>query len=117
MGLFGIKLDLSTAMVGSVAIGIGIDYTIHYLIAYRHERRKTDNLETVAHNTMKGVGKAVLFNAFSVALGFLVLLLSRFTPMNFFGLLIAITMFTSSTASLTILPVLLNLFKPKFISR
>lgn len=115
MGLFRIRLDISTAMVSAVSIGIGIDYTIHYLSYYKFERQKTDNLEAVAHRTLKGVGKAIIFNAFSVAGGFLVMLLSNFTPLNYFGLLVAITMITSSTASLTLLPILLETIKPKFI--
>lgn len=114
MGLLKIRLDMSTAMVSAVSIGIGIDYTIHYLSYYRFERQKTDNLETVARNTLKGVGKAIIFNAFAVAAGFLVMLLSNFTPLNYFGLLVAITMITSSTASLTLLPMLLEIIKPKF---
>ena len=117
MGIFGIRLDISTAMVAAVSIGIGIDYTIHYLSYYHFERIKTDNLELVARNTLAGAGKAIIVNAISVAAGFLVLLFSKFNPLNYFGLLIAITMITSSTASLTLLPILLEMFKPKFISR
>ena len=117
MGIFGIRLDISTAMVAAVSIGIGIDYTIHYLSYYHFERLKTENLETVARNTLAGAGKAIIVNALSVAGGFLVLLFSKFNPLNYFGLLIAITMITSSTASLTLLPILLEMFKPKFISR
>ncbi|MCK5153442.1 MAG: RND family transporter [Spirochaetales bacterium] len=117
MGIFGIRLDISTAMVAAVSIGIGIDYTIHYLSYYHYERLKTDNLETVAKNTLAGAGKAIIVNAISVAAGFLVLLFSKFNPLNYFGFLIAITMITSSTASLTLLPILLEMFKPKFISR
>jgi predicted RND superfamily exporter protein len=117
MGIFGIILDISTAMVAAVSIGIGIDYTIHYLSYYHYERLKTSNLETVARKTLSGAGKAIIVNAISVACGFLVLLFSKFTPLNYFGLLIAITMITSSTASLTLLPILLEIFKPKFISR
>jgi len=45
MVFFNIKLDLGFSMVASVAIGIGIDYTIHLLSAYRHEREKTSDLE------------------------------------------------------------------------
>jgi hypothetical protein len=117
MGIFGIRLDISTAMVAAVSIGIGIDYTIHYLSYYHFERLKTENLETVARNTLAGAGKAIIVNALSVAGGFLVLLFSKFNPLNYFGLLIAITMIASSTASLTLLPILLEMFKPKFISR
>lgn len=115
MGLLKIRLDISTAMVSAVSIGIGIDYTIHYLSYYRYERLKTDNLDEVAHNTLHGVGKAIIFNALSVAGGFLVMLLSNFTPLNYFGFLVALTMITSSTASLTLLPIILEIINPRFI--
>ncbi|OQY07412.1 MAG: hypothetical protein B6I28_05610 [Fusobacteriia bacterium 4572_132] len=117
MGYMGIRLDVGTAMVASIAIGIGVDYTIHFLSTYNHERKETDDLETVTKNTLITSGKAIIFNAVSVAIGFAVLLFSNFNPIVNLGLLVSITMVTSSLASMTILPVLLNLFKPKFISK
>lgn len=117
MGFTGIKLDVSTAMVASIAIGIGIDYTIHFLSAYHRERRRTDNLEEVEKSVLSTTGKAIIFNAVSVAAGFAVLLLSNFYPLMYMGLLIAITMFTSSIAAMTVLPVLLDIFNPRFIRK
>ncbi|RCW47659.1 MULTISPECIES: RND family transporter [unclassified Halanaerobium] len=117
MGHLGIKLDVGTAMVASIAIGIGVDYTIHFLHTYYAERRGEDDLYTVTKKTLSSTGKAIIFNAISVAAGFLVLLFSNFYPLVYLGFLIAVTMFTSSIASLTILPLLLNIFKPKFISK
>ena len=117
MGYFGIKLDISTAMVASVAIGIGIDYTIHFMSNYHYQRMQTDDIETVTVNTLRTTGRAISINAFAVAAGFAVLLLSNFNPLMYLGMLIAITMFTSSLAAMTLLPVLLNIFKPKFISK
>ncbi len=117
MGYSGIKLDIGTSMVASIAIGIGVDYTIHFLSTYHYERKKTDDLNLVTRRTLTSSGKAIIFNAISVAAGFLVLIFSNFYPLVYLGLLIAITMFTSSIASLTILPILLNVFKPKFISQ
>ncbi len=117
MGWLGIKLDISTALVSSLAIGIGIDYTIHYLSAYCREHAQSDDLATVRDRTMRGVGKAILFNAFSVGAGFLVLALSRFNPLMYLGILIAITMVVSSMAALIVLPIILDLSKPKFASR
>ncbi|MCF7929074.1 MAG: MMPL family transporter [Spirochaetales bacterium] len=117
MGFAGIKLDISTAMVASLAIGIGIDYAIHFMSTYHYERLRTDDLETVTVRTLGTTGKAITFNAVSVAAGFAVLIFSKFNPLMYLGVLIAITMFTSSLASMTLLPVLLELFKPKFISR
>ncbi len=115
MGFFGIKLDVATAMVASIAIGIGIDYTIHFLSAYRHYRAETDDVVMVESRVLAGTGKAIGFNAASVGIGFAVLLLSQFNPLAYLGLLIAITMLTSSVASITVLPVLLDLFRPRFI--
>ncbi|MFW6250446.1 MAG: efflux RND transporter permease subunit [Alkalispirochaetaceae bacterium] len=117
MGFSGIKLDVSTAMVASVAIGIGIDYTIHFLSAYHRERRRTEELQDVEKTVLRTTGKAIIFNAVSVAAGFAVLLLSNFNPLIYMGLLIAITMFTSSIAAMTVLPVLLDIFNPKFIRK
>jgi len=117
MGHLGIRLDVGTAMVASIAIGIGVDYTIHFLHSYHAERIKEDDLHLVTQRTLTTTGKAIIFNAISVAAGFLVLLFSNFYPLIYLGFLIAVTMVTSSIASLTILPLLLNLFKPKFISK
>lgn len=117
MGHLGIRLDVGTAMVASIAIGIGVDYTIHFLHSYHAERLKENDLYLVTQRTLTTTGKAIIFNAISVAAGFLVLLFSNFYPLIYLGFLIAVTMFTSSLASLTILPLLLNLFKPKFISK
>ena len=117
MGYTGIKLDVGTAMVASIAIGIGVDYTIHFLHSYHKERQKSDDLFLVTQNTLTSTGKAIIFNAISVAAGFLVLLFSNFYPLVYLGLLIAVTMFSSSMAALTILPLMLNIFKPKFIQK
>ncbi|RQD74619.1 MAG: RND family transporter, partial [Halanaerobium sp. MSAO_Bac5] len=117
MGYSGIKLDVGTAMVASIAIGIGVDYTIHFLHSYHKERQKSDDLFLVTQNTLTSTGKAIIFNAISVAAGFLVLLFSNFYPLVYLGLLIAVTMFSSSIAALTILPLMLNIFKPKFIQK
>ncbi|MGI5066728.1 efflux RND transporter permease subunit [Treponema putidum] len=117
MGGFGIKLNIGTAMVASFAIGIGVDYTIHLLAAYHKCFLKTKGSGQFLYLTFLGSGKAILFNAVSVGAGFAVLMLSKFNMLSELGFLIALIMLTSSLGSLTILPVLLNLMKPKFIRK
>ncbi|MGI5084782.1 efflux RND transporter permease subunit [Treponema putidum] len=117
MGRFGIKLNIGTAMVASFAIGIGVDYTIHLLAAYHKCFLKTKGSGQFLYLTFLGSGKAILFNAVSVGAGFAVLMLSKFNMLSELGFLIALIMLTSSLGSLTILPVLLNLMKPKFIRK
>jgi hypothetical protein len=117
MGLTGIKLNIATAMIASIAIGIGIDYTIHFLARYRIERAETDDLREVTKRSILTTGKAILYNAFAVGAGFAVLIASNFNPLRFVGVLVALTMLTSSLAAMTVLPVLLNLFRPRFTER
>ena len=117
MGIAGIKLNIGTAMVASFAIGIGIDYTIHYLAAYHHECTKRRDDPNFLIHTFYGSGKAILFNAVSVGAGFAVLMLSKFNMLSELGLLIALVMGTSSFASLTVLPTILSIVKPRFISK
>lgn len=117
MGLTGIKLDMSTAMVGSIAIGIGIDYTIHFMASYHKFSQTLDCGDEVTKRSLMSSGKAIIFNALSVAAGFIVLLRSNFNPLMYLGLLISITMLIASIASMTIMPALFNIFKPKFIKK
>jgi predicted RND superfamily exporter protein len=123
MGFAGIKLNIGTSMVASVSVGIGIDYTIHYLEAFKREFRLAAEKggEGLAwggdflYRTFATSGRAILINAVSVGAGFAVLLLSQFNMLADLGLLIALTMATSALVSLTVLPVLLTLIKPKFV--
>jgi len=116
MGLAGIKLNLGTSMVASVSIGIGIDYSIHFIEAFKREYRQYKGSKSFLWQSFNSSGKAIIINAVSVGAGFAVLLLSRFNMLCSLGLLIAITMFTSALVSLTVLPVLLVIIKPKFIT-
>jgi predicted RND superfamily exporter protein len=121
MGFAGIKLNLGTSMVAAVAVGVGIDYTIHCIEAYKREWQAMNRsgISSGVGNFLRNVffssGKAIIINAVSVGAGFAVLIFSRFTMLADLGLLIAIAMLSSALASLTILPALLSIIKPKFI--
>ena len=116
MSLTGINLDMVTSLVAAIAIGIGIDYTVHFMNNYHNERIASDNLTQVTLNTLRHSGKGIAVNAFSVGCGFLVMCFSNFVVLRFVGFLVATVMLTSSVASLTILPVVLNMVKPKFMA-
>ncbi len=117
MGFFGIKLNIGTALVASVAVGIGIDYTIHYLAAFHREYQATGGKGDFLWRTFSSSGKAIMINAVSVGAGFAVLMLSNFKMLADLGFLIAFTMGTSALVSLTVLPVLLTFFNPSFIRK
>jgi len=117
MGMAGLSLDIGTALVSAAAVGIGIDYAIHYINRYRVERIAGAKAPQAVRRTHLTSGKAIIFNAVAVALGFFVLLFSNFIPVQRLGLLTGITMFTASLIALTLLPVLLVILRPRFIRK
>jgi predicted RND superfamily exporter protein len=117
MGFAGIKLNIGTSLVASLAVGIGIDYTIHFMEAYKIEYRASDGQGDFLRRTFSTAGMAIVINALSVGAGFVVLMLSQFVILRELGLLICLTMIISALVSLTVIPVLLSIIKPKFISK
>jgi predicted RND superfamily exporter protein len=115
MGFAGIKLNMGTAMIASLTVGIGVDYTIHYMEAFKREFRALKGGGDFLRRTFTNSGKAILINAVSVGGGFLVLVLSNLNFLGEMGLLIALTMGISALLSLTLIPALITVIKPKFI--
>ncbi len=111
MGYFGIPLDVATATISSIAIGIGIDYAIHFISRYRREIKDKKSKREALITTTKTAGRGIFFNAITLILGFGVLLLSSFHAIFVFGYLICLIMAISSVASLTVIPAILKLTK------
>jgi len=107
MGLFGIPLSSTTALISSIAIGIGIDYAVHFIDRYRINAGLTKDKTLTSHFTMYHSGKAILFNAIVVIAGFMVLMFSVFPPNRSLGLLVSLNMFTSFVGTLTIMFIIL----------
>ena len=108
MGYLGISLDVATAMIASIAIGIGIDYSIHFISRYAKEvKRGKDKVEALTITTSTA-GRGIFFNAVTLILGFGVLLFSSFYAISIFGYLISLTMLISSLAALTLIPAVLR---------
>jgi len=115
MGYMGVYLNTATSMLSSIMIGIGIDYTIHFLFRFRTEIRHGLSDEEAIIKTLSTTGQGIIINGFSVMMGFAVCMLSTFIPIYFFGWLIAVSIFMCLIAALTLLPLVLILTRPKFI--
>ena len=109
MGLTHIPLNMGTVLVASIAMGIGIDYSIHFITHFHDGVQAGLSVPEAITNTMKISGKAILINFSSVAGGFLVLVFSKLVPMQYFGILVAFSMLSSSLGALTLLPVILKM--------
>ena len=113
MGYVGINLDVATIMIASVAIGISVDDTIHFLYRFKEEFKKDGDHYLAIQRTLSGVGRALIFTTVVATCGFLVFCLSSFKAIQYFGLLTGITMVSALVADLFILPSCILLFKPK----
>jgi len=116
MGLLNIPLSTTTALVSSIAIGIGIDYAVHFIERYRINALETGQKDLTIQMTMQHSGRAIVFNAIVVIAGFLVLLFSVFPPNRSLGALVSLNMFTSFLGTVTVMLLLLvfsNIFFKK----
>ena len=107
MGWFGIPLSMATSLIASIAIGLAVDDTIHYLVSYNREFKGDLNKEKALSNTVRHMGRPIIFTTLTIGLGFSVLMFSHFKPTAIFGLLMIITMFSALVADLILLPSLM----------
>jgi predicted RND superfamily exporter protein len=111
MGLAGIPLDIMTITIAAIAVGIGVDDSIHYIHRYRQEISLDSDATLAMYRSHASVGRAMLFTSVIVIAGFSVLALSNFIPSILFGLLTGLAMFMALVANLTLLPLLLRWWK------
>jgi predicted RND superfamily exporter protein len=107
MGYSGIPLNIATVLVASIAMGIGIDYSIHVITHFNGHIKEGLTISRALDETIAVSGKAIIINVISVSAGFLVLLFSEMVPLQYFGLLISLSMVGSGLSALTFLPAIL----------
>ena len=112
MGFVGISLRPATAMTFSIALGIAVDDTIHFLSRFRSEYKKTNSHQISSKNTILTTGRAIISTTITLAMGFVVLIFSNFKPNAQFGILSTIILIIALLASLLLLPSLINVIKP-----
>lgn len=115
MGLLNIPLSTTTALLSSIAVGIGIDYAVHFIERYKLSALETGDRQAAIRLTMQHAGRAILFNAVVVIAGFLVLLFSVFPPNRALGALVSLNMFTSFLGTVTVM--FLVLYRSKIYFR
>ena len=116
MSAFGLPLDNATMMIASIAIGIGIDYTIHFISRFKAELPIQDSELEALERTLETTGKAILINTVAVMLGFAVLFFSEMLPIKRFGYLTALTMLVSAAGAITLFPAAVIGIKPAVLN-
>ena len=108
MGSTGIELGIATSMFASLAMGVGVDFGIHFMHRFELERGAGLNDEEATRATFAKAGKALFWNAATLSTGFLVLIASSLKPNHSLGLLLAAATFFCFTWSFLLLPFLLR---------
>lgn len=118
MGYFGIPLKPSTILVFSVAFGISIDDTIHFLAKYRQELKITNyNIGQSVLLAIRETGVSMFYTSIVLFFGFSVFAASSFGGIVALGILVSITLVIAMIGNLLLLPTLLLSFEKMIINK
>lgn len=107
MHLAGYGINVVTATIGAVSIGIGIDFAIHFIMRYREELERLPDRLAAVQAAGEGTGSALVASALSSIIGFAIMAMAPMPMFSAYGLLTAIMIFMALLATLAVLPGLL----------
>lgn len=116
MGFAGIALDAATALLSSIMIGVGVDFTIQYIWCFNIQIRNGLSYEESTKASLALIGRSIIINAVTVMAGFSPLIISGFRSIRFFGYLTVISIGSCLIGALVIVPAIIVLFRPAFIA-
>jgi len=107
LGWLGIFLNLGTSLIATIALGIAVDSTIHFMARFAGNVRGDPDQRRALEKTMREVGVPIVFTTVALLLGFLTFAASSFVPIRSFGQLTALTLAAALVGNLFVLPALL----------
>ena len=110
MGIFGIPLKPSSALVFSIVFGISVDYSIHFLAKFKNELIQTKNVKNAVIKTIEETGRSMIFTSFILFFGFIIFAFSNFGGTIVLGVLTSIILFVAMITNLTLLPSIILYF-------
>jgi predicted RND superfamily exporter protein len=112
LGWAGVRINMGTAMIAAVSLGLSVDSSIHYIARFR--RHLADGtMATALETAHRTAGRAMIFSTLALAVGFLALTTSGFMPTVSFGWLSCLTLLGGLAGNLVVLPVMLTLLAPR----
>lgn len=113
MGWLGIKINMATAIIGGISLGIVVDDSIHFLSGIRSRLNQGVSLENAIHQTMETVGSSILMTSVVLIGGFSCMATSEFLPSAHFGIFTCLAIAMALILDVFIVPALLLLFNPR----
>jgi len=115
MGITGVPIDAATALLSSIMIGVGVDFTIQFLWRYKIELEKGLSYQEAVSATYRTTGRSIVINGLSVMAGFSATFLSGFLSIRFFGYLTLLAIGSCLLYAIIVIPAFMLWFKPSFI--
>jgi predicted RND superfamily exporter protein len=109
IGLSGIPLDMNTLMIGSIAIGLVVDDTVHFMYNFRRYYNISGDARIAIQETLLGTGRAMLITSLVLSMGFFVLILASLKNFNIFGFFTGMTILFALLADFVLAPALMIL--------
>jgi len=117
MGWSQTWLDMTTAAITAMGVSIGADFAIYLIFRIREEWARTPSLEAAIRASLRSSGKAIFFVSSAVALGYMVLPFAGFSLWTRLGVLTALIISISALTTLTVIPSLALIIRPRFLAR
>lgn len=111
MGFLNIKLDMGTAMIAPIAIGVAVDDTIHFLTQYKKKYTDDTSIKNIFSKIYSIILKPIIFTSVVLAVGFGSNIISNFKPNAYFGVITAFTLIVAMICDLFLLPSLIVVFQ------
>ncbi len=115
MTLIGVGLDPGTVMIGSIALGLVVDDTVHFMVQLKCRMRGGDTMSTAIDGTLRRAGRPIILTSLILIAGFLVATLGSFNPNVNFGFISAVVILLALLADLVILPAALKVLRPRLV--
>ncbi len=113
MGFFNVAVDMSSLMIGSIAIGLVVDDTMHFMYNFRKYHARSGNVYDAVKETMIGTGRALLITSLVLCSFFFSVTLGTLNNTTIFGLYTGLVIIVALLADFILLPALLAVVSGK----
>jgi len=113
MGWIGLPLDMFTMLIASIAIGIAVDDTIHFMYHFKRYFNQIGDVKEAVNHTLHTAGRAILTTSAVLTIGFFIFMFASMNNLFYFGLLVGIAILLALGADLLLAPALMALMLQK----
>ena len=107
-----LRINMGTAMIAAVSMGLSIDSSIHYILGFKQALQQGLDFDRALQQIQRRIGKSMVLSTIALTVGFTVLATSRFVPTVYFGTLVTLAMLGGLVGNLIGLPLLMSLVRP-----